>query len=96
MKTDDAEVYLNRGVSYFGVNRIDDAINDFTKAIELDPQLGPAYHNRGLAYCKKMLPDRAIEDFTKAIELDSRLVSAFYSRGIVGYAWVIGRIPKQI
>ena len=83
VKTDDAKVYLNRGLSYFGLSRIDDAINDFTKAIELDPRLGPAYHNRGLAYCKKMFPDQAIEDFTRAIELDSRLVSAYNSRGIV-------------
>ena len=79
----DAQVYLNRGVSYFGVNRIDDAIEDFTKAIQLDPELGAAYHNRGLAYCKKILPDQAIEDFTKAIQLDTRLVSAYNNRGIV-------------
>lgn len=83
VKTDDAEVYLNRGVAYFGVNRIDEAIEDFTKAIQLVPGLGAAYHNRGLAYCKKMSPDQAIEDFTKAIQLDTRLVSAYNSRGIV-------------
>ena len=83
VKTDDAEVYLNRGLCFFGVNRIDDAINDFSRAIEIDSRLGAAYHNRGLAYCKKMYPDRAIEDFTKAIELDERLVYAYYSRGIV-------------
>ena len=83
VKTDDAKVYLNRGVAYFGVNKIDDAIKDFTKAIQLDPELGAAYHNRGLAYCKKMLPNQAIEDFTKAIQLDKRLVNAYNSRGIV-------------
>ena len=83
VKTDDAKVYLNRGVAYFGVNRIDDAIKDFTKAIQLDPELGAAYHNRGLAYCKKIRPDQAIEDFTKAIQLDTRLVNAYTSRGIV-------------
>lgn len=83
VKTDDAEVYLNRGVAYFGVNKIDDAIKDFTKAIQLDPELGAAYHNRGLAYCKKILPNQAIEDFTKAIQLDARLVNAYNSRGIV-------------
>ena len=83
VKTDDAEVYLNRGIAYFGVNRIDDAIKDFTKAIQLDSELGPAYHNRGLAYCKKLFPDQAIKDFTKAIQLDKRLVNAYNSRGIV-------------
>ena len=83
VKTDDAGAYLNRGVAYFTVNRIDDAIEDFTKAIQLDPELGAAYHNRGLAYCKKLSPDQAIEDFTKAIQLDKRLVNAYNSRGIV-------------
>ena len=83
VKTNDAKVYLNRGLCFFGVNKIDDAINDFSRAIELDPRLGAARHNRGLAYCKKMDPALAIEDFTKAIQLDKRLVLAYWNRGFV-------------
>jgi tetratricopeptide (TPR) repeat protein len=76
--------YYGRGYALLMKNRFDDAINDFTSAVQLgaDPRL---FYNRGLAYSKKGDPESATADFTKCIGLtpdDDRAYWAYYSRGI--------------
>jgi Flp pilus assembly protein TadD len=39
------------------------AIQDFSKAIELDPNYGKAYMNRGIAYLKSGNNEMAAKDF---------------------------------
>jgi tetratricopeptide (TPR) repeat protein len=46
------------------------AIDECTKAIALDPNLGEAYINRGLARDKKKQPAEALVDLKKAVELN--------------------------
>ena len=41
----DAAGYNNRGVVRLGRGRVDDAIGDFTRAIECDPQMARAWGN---------------------------------------------------
>jgi len=57
------------------------AIEEFTKAIEMNPTSAPAYHNRG--YAKKLMGayTDAIEDYTKAIELEPNDGGHFAGRG---------------
>ena len=47
----------------------DMAMEDYNKAIELNPRLVEAYTNRGNAYWYKQQYDKAIEDYNKAVEL---------------------------
>jgi tetratricopeptide (TPR) repeat protein len=61
----------------------DQAIANFNKALELDPNYAPAYYNRGIAFRKKEDYDSAIADFTQAIRLDSNYADAYNGRGIV-------------
>ena len=61
--------------------RIDRAIADYDKAIELKPDFVKAHYNRGIAYIKKGNFDRAIVGNTKAIELKRDLVEAYNNRG---------------
>jgi tetratricopeptide (TPR) repeat protein len=77
----DATAYYNRGNAYADKRDYDQAIQDFTKAIELNPRNGVVYYNRGVAYGEKGQDDQAIQDFTKAIELNPRFAEAYYSRG---------------
>ena len=49
---------------------LDAAIQDYDKAIELDPQYAKAYNNRGNARYDQGDLDAAIQDYTKAIELN--------------------------
>jgi tetratricopeptide (TPR) repeat protein len=48
----------------------DHAIDDYNKAIEINPKDAAAYYNRGNAYEKKGDKARAIADFSKAIEIN--------------------------
>ena len=75
-------IYNIRGhVYYIDKGEIDRAIEDFNKAIELNPEFDIAYNNRGVACIGKGEFDRAIEDYSKAIELNQDYAEAYYNRG---------------
>ena len=78
--TPNAEEYLRRGAEALQRGQYSEAIEDFTKAIELEPD-ADAYYIRGLAYGRQREYDRAIEDFTKATELNPKFADAYYARG---------------
>lgn len=80
---DKSTEYYNRGIAYTEKGEYDQAILNFTKAIEINPKFAEAYYRRGIGYGKKGEYDRAIIDFTKAIEIKPKDVKAHYARGIV-------------
>ena len=57
------------------------AIQDYKKAVELNPKDAMAYYHRGIAYAAKGQYDLAIQDYSKAIELIPKLSMAYYNRG---------------
>ena len=57
----------------------DQAISDFTKAIEMNPRYYQAYYNRGIVYGNKGQYDQAISDYNKAIEINPRFAQAYYN-----------------
>ena len=59
----------------------DKAIERYTEAIELNPELAIAYYNRGVAYNDKDEFDLAIQDYTTAIELNPEHANAYNNRG---------------
>lgn len=62
----------------------DEAIADFTRAIEINPHYVDAYNWRGMTYeSDKSGYDSAIADFTRAIEIDPQYVNAYINRGTV-------------
>ena len=81
----DAEFYFNRGVTSYKKGQLDQAISDYTNALEINPRLAEAYYRRGIAYVKKGQLDQAISDFTKAFEINPRYAEAYYSRGVAYY-----------
>ena len=58
------------------------AINDYNKAIQLNPQLATAYNNRGLAYDNLGNYQQAINDYNKAIQLNPQFALAYNNRGL--------------
>ena len=83
-----AEEHFEKGKTYFDAGQLEEAITEYSQAIELDPEYALAYHHRGIAYAKKEQWDLAIADGTKAIELDPNIeldpeyALAYNSRGI--------------
>ena len=89
-----AQEHLNKGNAYCDQGEFDEAIQEFTKAIELDPEYALAYNNRGVAYDEKGEYDKAIADCNKAIELNPELDEPYFGRGL-GYM-ELGQKEKAI
>ncbi|OQZ00604.1 MAG: hypothetical protein B6D35_06050 [Candidatus Brocadia sp. UTAMX2] len=92
LNTNDAVYYVNQGIDYLNKNQHDDAITNFTKALETNPRCLEAYYNRGLANYTKGLYYYTISDCNKAIELDQNCYQAYWIRG-AGY---VGKGGKSL
>src|SRR5829696_5647398 len=77
-----ADEYFNRGVERAKKAQLDAAIDDYGKAILLNPGDGRAYYKRGAIKAMKADFDGALADFNKAIALDPNNSGAYYSRGL--------------
>ena len=77
-----AVAYNNRGVAYADLNKPEQAIKDFDKAIALNPDYAEAYFARGAAYADLNKLERAIKDYDTAIKLNPDLAAAYYNRGV--------------
>ena len=80
-----ADFYYHRGRAYFEKGLYNEAIECFTKAIELKPDEAYFYGWRGIAYYEKVDYGKAIEDFTEAIELEPDEADFYYWRGKAYY-----------
>ena len=69
IEPNDARYYISRG-TFRGTKNYEDAIEDYTKAIEIEPDNVFAYRLRGDSKCKLGDYQGAIDDYTKAIEIE--------------------------
>jgi tetratricopeptide (TPR) repeat protein len=77
-----ADEFLQRGLNRVERGNRKGAIEDFTKAIELNPRLAVAYKNRSFQHIDAAAYDLAIADLSKVIELDPKDAIAYMNRGI--------------
>ena len=75
--------HYNRGLAYYGAGEYEAAIEDFKRAVELEPGHARAYNSRGAAYASLGNPEQAVEDFKRAIELNPGHARAYYNLGKV-------------
>jgi tetratricopeptide (TPR) repeat protein len=52
----DADVYYNRGLDYYNKGQYDQAISDYTKAIEINPNDADAYKHRACLFERHVRP----------------------------------------
>ena len=76
----DAIAYLQRGNENHALGNYKEAITDYDKAIELNPEY-ISYNNRGLANSNLGNHEVAITNYNKAIELNPQYAIAYDSRG---------------
>lgn len=72
--------YNNRGNTYNRLEKLDLALSDYTKAIELDPHYSVAHNNLGVVYYKEGMCKEAITSYNKAIALDPENLEAYNNR----------------
>jgi tetratricopeptide (TPR) repeat protein len=82
----DSNYYNNRGMGYMlkadmSKSDYDNAIQDFSKVIELDPNDEIGYANRGNAYLRKKDYDKAIQDYNIAIKMIPNDFELYNQRG---------------
>ena len=84
LKKDWAIPYFYRAVAYDALQEFDEAMLDYTKAIQLDEKMTDAYYNRArITLSRKDLDnpkiENAVNDLEKALELDPKFVDALYA-----------------
>jgi Tfp pilus assembly protein PilF len=91
-----AVAHLNRGNDRYEKNQMDGAMDDFNKAIDINPAYSPAYKNRSLLYLERNENQKALEDYNRYLELvspydakgnllNSMLSDAYRHRGAIHF-----------
>ncbi len=76
--------YFYRAVAYHALNKLDDAMLDYTKSIKLNPKMTDAYYNRAKIILENNTSSdiqikKAIDDLNKALKLDENFVDALFA-----------------
>ncbi len=74
------KAWYNRGVVNAALGNTEEALADYDKAIELDPEYPSAYYSRGNLRRKLRDFDGAVEDYSRAIELKDDHAEALTNR----------------
>jgi tetratricopeptide (TPR) repeat protein len=75
--------HYNRGLSHRRKDQLDQALADYTKAIEFNGTKADIYNNRGVVYELKRQFDNALADYAKAIQLNPKSPNPYSNRGDV-------------
>lgn len=70
------DAYYNMGLAQCKRKNYEDALEDFTKAIEQNPMYSNAYYNRGLIYIKLNSLELAKLDLEKAVQYNPQNIDA--------------------
>ncbi len=81
-----AEAHCNRGDHYHNSELYEEAIKDYSSAIDFNPSSYRAFQGRGFSFLKIGQNEDAIEDFTKAIIICSNISDTYEKRGYCYYA----------
>lgn len=73
----------NLGGIYIKENKLDEAEEEFLKAIELYPKDKRNYTNLGVVYIRRNNPQKAIEWMKKAVEIDENYIRGYYNLGTI-------------
>ncbi len=98
--------YFYRAVANQALEQYNEAMLDYTKALQLNPKMTDAYYNRArITLTRKDIenPDiyKAVKDLEKAIELDENFIDALYAmacaqKKLENYNEAIGYLNKLL
>jgi tetratricopeptide (TPR) repeat protein len=78
---DAAFTYTNNGNANKNKGNWDQAVEDYTSALRLNPNNAIAYCNRGIAYAFKGMYKEAIDDYTASLRINPTNAIAYCGRG---------------
>ncbi len=95
--------HVNLGAALAARKRLDEAVAQYQKALEIDPTYAKAYSSLGLALAARGRPDEALAQYRKALEMDPgdtdayrNLAKALDSRGRSSEAIALLRQAVQL
>ncbi len=79
----DGALYNSRAKLYFNLQKYDQAMTDYNKAIQSDSTEGEYYINRGAVFALSGQLEMALKDFNKGLELDPKHANGYKNRSLV-------------
>lgn len=84
LKSDWEISYFYRAAAHQALEKFDDAMLDYSKAISINPKMTDAYYNKAqITLSRKDIPNpdinKAVEDLKKALELDPKFIDALFA-----------------
>jgi lipoprotein NlpI len=76
---------LRKGKAAYAKRAYDDAIKDYSKALESDPTLAAAYQERGICYFMTSRFKESVADFDRYLKLEPKEAPKHWQRGIALY-----------
>jgi tetratricopeptide (TPR) repeat protein len=77
------ENWFDRGVLLFKLQKLEDALNSYNRAIEINQNVPIVWFYRGIALCRLNRPEEAKDSYDQAIALKEDYCEAWNSRGVV-------------
>jgi len=74
-------LYSNQGYNLFKEGKLEEAIDQYLKSIELNPEFDQSHYNLGVALFNLKRYDEAIEHFKKVINIDPESADAYFVWG---------------
>lgn len=102
-----AIVYNNRGNSYAKMGKLDKAMADYRRSMQINPNYAFPVNGMGLALRRKGKFSQAIAHFTRALELNPKYQSPRYNRAytyfrmkryrqaMADYDWLLKQNPRD-
>ncbi|MFN7326636.1 MAG: tetratricopeptide repeat protein [Chitinophagales bacterium] len=87
-------MFMGRGIEFGDNGKMQDAMKDFTKALELNPEIRDAYKFRGSIYAQSGQVDLALKDLEKYLSYDSTDVVTWNNVAMIYMRQ--GKLPKAI
>lgn len=79
----ESAILFFKGALYASQGQYLQALDNYNKALEIEPNFTNAYINRGLLYRGNKKYDMALKDYTKALEIDPTSATAHNNRGVL-------------
>jgi len=84
-KLEDAEAWYNKGIILDDLDRLQEAIDCYDRALEINPMDASIWYKKGAALNKLGEYQDAIGCYDRALEINPRLAKAWYNKGAALY-----------
>lgn len=80
-----AQEWLEKGIALGRLGKHEEALDAFSKAIEIDPQFASAWNDKGVTFGRLGRHEEGLDVFSKAIEINPQYAGAWYNKGVALY-----------